>query len=58
LLCVDRDEEFAEFSVRNLCSVVGDHDLWDPETGEDISFEEPEYVERGYVRKWFCSYPL
>ncbi|KAK2369369.1 hypothetical protein QL285_082507 [Trifolium repens] len=58
LFCVDCDEELTKFPVRKLCSIVGDHDLWDPEVGEDVSFEETEYVECSYVCKWFSFYPL
>ncbi|KAK2435657.1 hypothetical protein QL285_020700 [Trifolium repens] len=58
LLCVDCDEELAEFSVCKLRSVVGDHDLLDSETGKDVSFKEMKYIECGYVRKWFRLYSL
>ncbi|MCI48404.1 hypothetical protein A2U01_0069647, partial [Trifolium medium] len=49
LLCVNCNEELAKLLIRELCSVICDHDLWDLKPGKYISLEEAEHVERRYI---------
>jgi poly(3-hydroxyalkanoate) synthetase len=53
-----RREEFPEFFIGELRAIVRHNGMWDAESGEDVSFEETEYIVRCDFCKWFCFYPF
>ncbi|KAK2457069.1 protein NYNRIN [Trifolium repens] len=53
-----RSEEFSEFFISELCAVVCYYRMWNAKSGEDIPFEETEYVKGCDFCKWFCFYPF
>ncbi|MCI97174.1 hypothetical protein A2U01_0118475, partial [Trifolium medium] len=50
--------ELAKLLIRELCSVVCDHDLWNPKPGKYVSLEEAEHDKRRYIGEGFYFYPF
>ncbi|MCI47353.1 hypothetical protein A2U01_0068594, partial [Trifolium medium] len=58
LLCVNCDEKLAKLLIRELRSVIYNHDLRNPKPSKYVSLEKAEHVESCYVGEGFSLYPF